>query len=60
MIQQEVAAAIDEWDALVQREQNYHCLDTNNDDVSLAHSLSYTSVWRKKLCEWQFQVLDHW
>ena len=63
-MQEEVAAAIDEWDALLQREQTYHQFDTNNDndidDVSLAQSLSFPSVWRQQICQWQFQVLDHW
>ena len=59
MIQEEIAAAIDECDAFVQREQTYHQFDTNNDnEVSLAQTLSFPSVWRQQICQWQFQVLD--
>jgi len=62
----EVIAAIDEWDALLEREKMYQCNVTNNDndndDVSLAQSLyhSYPKAWREKICEWNFKVLDHW
>ena len=62
MIQEAVASAIDEFDALVEREKIYQCAVTNNDndDVSLAQTLySCPSAWRQKICEWQYKVIDH-
>ena len=68
-----IMLATDEWRALVQQEENvaYQVLPSpppplTTSDGSVASLVQHDNIntcpriWREKICEWQFQVIDHW
>lgn len=56
-------AAAEEWNALVEQEENpAYQVHPPASSLSLYQQLHINScpkVWREKICEWQFQVIDH-
>ena len=48
--------ALDQWNSLVEREENdaYQIIRQGNNDSACP------AAWREKICEWCFQVVDHW
>jgi len=57
------SAAAEEWNALVEQEENpAYQVHPPASSLSLdqLHINSCPKVWREKICEWQFQVIDHW
>jgi len=57
------SAAAEEWNALVEQEENpAYQVHPPAGSLSLdqLHINSCPKVWREKICEWQFQVIDHW
>lgn len=68
-----IMLATEEWRALVQQEENaaYQVLPSpppplTTSDGSVASLVQHDNIntcpkiWREKICEWQFQVIDHW
>ena len=57
-------AAAEEWNALVEQEENpayqVHPPAIGSSSLDQLHINSCPKVWREKICEWQFQVIDHW
>lgn len=59
-----------DWDALVQREDMpayqvesdgaLYDDDADSKTTGKSKQTSCPRVWREKICEWQFQVIDHW
>lgn len=50
--------AVDEWNALVEREDAYSLPTTaeeGGDRAAACHA-----AWRAKMCEWCFEVVDYW
>lgn len=48
--------ALDQWNSLVEREENDACQIIRQENNGSA----CPAAWRDKICEWCFQIVDHW
>ncbi len=57
-LQLQLDQAIEQWHALAQRKDAYELLQPQSCDREERRRCP--SAWREKICEWCYQVIDHW